>query len=157
MERAARLNLIFSVVPRYEGKWRGPNKMYQKRLGKMYTKTNPLKSLIDHNVIVCGGTDSDTTEINYFLAIHDAINHPTQTERISLIEALKLFTTASAYAINKENIIGKLSPGTLADVIVLGYHFLSQSLHCINPGYKFRDFVFQKSLIYFYNVILCLF
>ena len=68
---------------------------------------------------ICGGTDSDLTEFNYIHAIYNAVNHPTKEHRVTLNEALRMFTADGAYAIGAERKKGMLKEGLQADIIIL--------------------------------------
>jgi len=119
IKKAKELGIIFSMQPTYELYWGGPDKMYEKRLGKHYTRTNPFKEIIDNDVMICGGSDSDITEPCPLLGIHAAVNHPVKQHRVSLYEAIKMFTYNGAYAILEEDKKGSLSVGKLADIVIL--------------------------------------
>lgn len=117
--KARDLGIVFSMQPTYELYWGGPGKMYESRIGEHYMYTNPFRSILDHGVLICGGTDSDITEPKPFLGVHGAVNHPIKAHRVSLFEALKMFTYNGAYAIFKENEKGALKAGLLADILIL--------------------------------------
>ena len=119
MQKAAELGVVFSMQPAYEPQWGGENKMYQQRLGDRYKETNPFRAILDHGIRICGGSDSDTTEINYLHAIYHAVNHPIPQHRITTMEAIRMFTFDAAYAIGKEQEKGILKAGATADIIVL--------------------------------------
>ena len=119
MRKAAELGIVFSMQPAYESQWGGENKMYQQRLGDKYKETNPFRAILDHGIRICGGSDSDTTEINYLHAIYHAVNHPVPRHRVTTMEAIRMFTSDAAYAIGKEQEKGILKAGALADVILL--------------------------------------
>ncbi len=120
VKRAKKLGLIPSVQPTYEHLWGGQDKMYAKRLGIDRTyKTNPYKTMLDYNLMVCGGSDSDVTPINPLLGVHSATNHPNSKQSISVLDAIKLFTINSAYAVFEEKTKGSIDIGKLADLVVL--------------------------------------
>ena len=79
------------------------------------------------------GSDAPVESPNPFLGLHAAVTrrradgspgeqgwYPEQ--RLSLLEALHGFTTGAAYAAGMEDRLGRLSPGCLADLIVLDKH-----------------------------------
>lgn len=119
IKRAKNLGIIFSMNPTYEKYWGGPEKMYSQRLGEKYIETNKFREIIDEGVILCGGSDSDVCEYNPFIGIYSAVNHPVKKHRISLYEALKMYTINAAYAIFEEDAKGSLEVGKLADIIIL--------------------------------------
>lgn len=125
IQTASELNLIFSMQPSYESSWGGPGKMYEKRLGDRRLDTNPFRKILDGGVTLCGGTDSDVCQANYIQAIHAAVNHPTPEHRITVEEAVTMFTSSGAYALGLEQDRGYLKEGFRGDVIVLDRDILS--------------------------------
>jgi predicted amidohydrolase YtcJ len=119
IKRIGRLGLILSVQPAFEHFWGGPDKMYAKRLGSRAKFTNPYRKLIDAGITLCGGSDSPITPLDPLLGIKSAVNHPFPAHRITIKQAINLFTGNGAYAIGKENELGMLKPGYSADFLVL--------------------------------------
>lgn len=119
LERSRELNLIYSMQPAYEYFWGGHDKMYHKRIGERYKTTNPFSEIIKSGIRICGGSDSDITPPDPLLGIYSAVNHPVKQHRISVLEAIKMFTLNSAYAVFEENIKGSLEIGKLADLVIL--------------------------------------
>jgi len=117
--RSKELNLIYSMQPAYEHYWGGPNKMYYNRLGDRYKITNPFKTIIENGITLCGGSDSDVTPASPIMGIYSAVNHPVEVHRISIIDAIKMFTINSAYAMFEDTTKGSIDIGKLADVIIL--------------------------------------
>ena len=119
LSRSKDLNLIYSMQPAYEHYWGGPDKMYFQRLGERYKITNPFKAIIDNGITVCGGSDSDVTPASPIMGIYSAVNHPVKMHQISIIDAIKMFTINSAYAMFEETTKGSLDVGKLADIVIL--------------------------------------
>lgn len=120
IKRAKEMSLIISVQPAYEYNWGMPGGMYVKRLGeKLANKTNDFKKQIENGLVLCGGSDSDVTEMNPILGIHSAVNHPKKEHSISVIDALKIFTINGAYACFEDEIKGSLEVGKYGDFVVL--------------------------------------
>ena len=125
IKKARELGIIFSMNPTYETYWGGPGKMYHERLGENYVMTNMFREIIDGGVLLVGGSDSDVTDFNPLTGICAAVNHPVEMHRVSVYEALEMYTTKASYAIFEENIKGTLESGKLADVIILDRDILS--------------------------------
>ncbi|MBI9098795.1 MAG: amidohydrolase [Spirochaetaceae bacterium] len=89
-------------------------------LGKNRTdKAYPYRSLLDKGIPLSFGSDAPgENTLNPFENIHFAVNR-TGPEKISVLEALKCYTSGSAYAEFREKEKGTLSPGMTADFIVL--------------------------------------
>jgi predicted amidohydrolase YtcJ len=80
----------------------------------------PLKSLIQEGVIVAGGTDCPMEPLNIFAHIKTAITRQKPVEeRITVYEALRMYTTNAAYSMGEHNIKGTIEEGKLADLTVL--------------------------------------
>lgn len=116
---AQKLGVLFSMQPSYELNWGGKGKMYELRLGAHSKDTNPFRQILDAGVTICGGTDSDVCQANYLEAIYAAVNHPTRENRVSVEEAIAMFTSSGAYALGLERDRGMLKQGYRGDVVVL--------------------------------------
>lgn len=119
IKRAAKMGIIFSMQPTYEYFWGGAGKMYEQRIGQRYKRTNRFREIIEAGIYICGGTDSDVTPAEPMLGIYSAVNHPVKEHRVSLEEAIKMFTYNGAYAVFEEKNKGSLEEGKIADVIIL--------------------------------------
>lgn len=85
------------------------------------------KTLLSSGVSCAGGSDAPVEPVDPLLGIHAAVTRraPWQShegwnekEKLTLFEALKLFTVGGAYATNEEHKKGTLSRGKLADMTV---------------------------------------
>ncbi len=119
IERIANLGLILCVQPAFEARWGGPNRLYAKRLGNRWRKTNPYRSLLNAGILLAGGSDAPITPIDPFGGIWAAIKHPNKQQEITGQEAFAMFTTAAAYSLGLELTIGRLEPGYQADFVLL--------------------------------------
>jgi predicted amidohydrolase YtcJ len=88
--------------------------------------TMPIKSMIENGIVVAGSSDRPVTEGSPWTAIWSAVNRTTVTgrhlnteESLTVAQALQLYTCKGAYLNYVENRLGTLSPGKLADIIVL--------------------------------------
>lgn len=86
------------------------------------------KTLLSHGLHCAGGSDAPIECVNPLEGIHAAVTRkkPGEThegyqesERLTPFEAVSLYTTGSAYAINKENQRGRIVPGFDADFTIL--------------------------------------
>ena len=84
--------------------------------------------MLENKLHCAGGSDAPIEPVNPLLGIHAAVTrkkpgekHPgyLPEQKISVFEAVKLFTVGSAYAIGKENLRGLINPGFVADFTVL--------------------------------------
>jgi hypothetical protein len=85
-----------------------------------------IKSPLEKGVVVAGSSDAPVAPVNPLAGIYAAITRRAESgqtllpeEGISPGEALKLYTVNGAYASFEENIKGSITPGRLADIVVL--------------------------------------
>ncbi len=125
--RLARLNVIASMQPLHAT---SDMLMADKYWGERAFLAYAWKSQLDAGAKLAFGSDAPVESPNPFLGIHAAVTrrrvdgapgphgwHPGQ--RLSLQEALEAFTSGPAYAAYAESRQGSLTPGKLADLIVL--------------------------------------
>ena len=119
VRRIANLGLVLGIQPAFEARWGGPERLYARRLGSRWRRTNPWRDLLDAGVVLAGGSDAPITPINPLAGIRAATGHPNQEQRVKGSEALAMFTTAAAYSLGIDQKTGRLAPGMTADVTVL--------------------------------------
>ncbi|MBT2684167.1 amidohydrolase [Bacillus sp. ISL-37] len=100
----------------------------QERLGENRIKLSyAWKTLMEAGVICAGGSDSPVEPVDPILGIHAAVtrkkpgeNHEgyVPEQKISMVEAFRLFTELGAYPTNEETIKGTIARGKLADMTV---------------------------------------
>jgi predicted amidohydrolase YtcJ len=117
--RIAELGLVLGVQPAFEAEWGGPDRMYALRLGERWRSTNPYRRLLDSGVRLAGGSDAPITPIDPVAGIRAAIEHPNANQTISGVEALAMFTSVAAFALNREDTCGSIEIGKDADITVL--------------------------------------
>jgi predicted amidohydrolase YtcJ len=90
------------------------------------------RKLWDSNAVLINGTDTPVEEINPLSNFHATITRRLPDgstffpeQRLTREEALKSYTINNAYAAFEENIKGTLSPGKLADIVVLSEDILT--------------------------------
>lgn len=90
------------------------------------------QKLMQDGAIVINGTDTPVEDVSpiasYYSTVsrrleNDSVFYPNQ--RMSRIEALRSYTINSAYAVFEEDIKGTLTPGKLADIVVLSQNILT--------------------------------
>lgn len=79
----------------------------------------PFRSILDAGGLVAGGSDAPVTKMSPLKGIQACLQHPNKHERITLYEALKLFTVNAARIGFEEHSKGSIEPGKLADFTVL--------------------------------------
>jgi predicted amidohydrolase YtcJ len=135
-DRFAKLDVIASVQPYHaidDGRWA------EKRIGPERIKTTyAFRSFLEHGVRLALGTDWTVAPLNPMLTLYAAVTRATldgknpdgwvPEQKIRLSEAIEAYTMGSAYAEFQEREKGSLTPGKLADVVIL-----SDDIFSINP------------------------
>ena len=85
------------------------------------------RSFLDYSVVSTGATDYPPGPFEPLLGIQSCVTRTDSrgnvwgaNQKVSVEEALKLYTINGAYASFEEDLKGSLEPGKLADVVVLG-------------------------------------
>ena len=79
----------------------------------------PLRSILDAGGLVAGGSDAPVTKMSPLKGIQACIRHPNKNQRITLYEALKMFTVNGARIGFEEHFKGSIETGKFADFTVL--------------------------------------
>ena len=79
----------------------------------------PINTLLTKNIIVAGGSDCPMESLHPLAAIQTATKRTPPKERITIDDALRLYTVNAAYITHEENVKGLLAEDKLADLIVL--------------------------------------
>jgi predicted amidohydrolase YtcJ len=122
IERMARAGIMTGMQPAFIPAFIGQENMeyYGALLGKeRLRRVHPYRTILDQGIPICGGSDSPVTPYDPLAGIQAAINHPNAEERITLQQALEMFTKTAAYSAFEENEKGTIEPGKLADLVVL--------------------------------------
>lgn len=127
IQRAKKLPIILDIQPRFvatDFPW-VIERLGEERLQYCYA----WKTLLDEGFICAGGSDAPIEPVDPLLGIHAAVarqipNDPENTvyqpeQRLSMYEAIQLFTTGSAQAIGTVNKQGVLERGYYADFTIL--------------------------------------
>jgi hypothetical protein len=107
--------------------------------GERRTRAYPFRSLLDAATVLVFGSDSPIESISVMDGIHAAVTRRRADgypgiegwcprERITVEEAVRAYTAAAAYAGGEESLRGTLTPGKLADLVVL-----SRDIFSIDP------------------------
>jgi predicted amidohydrolase YtcJ len=106
---------------------------------------------LDHGVRLAFGTDWEVAPLDPLLTVYAAVTRATldgknpngwfPEQKLSVGEAVEAYTMGSAYAEFQENEKGSITPGKLADMVVL-----SDDLFSIAPE-KIRDVRVMKTFV----------
>jgi predicted amidohydrolase YtcJ len=134
--RFARDKVIASMQPYHaidDGRWA------EKRIGKERAKTTyAFRSLLDSGATLAFGTDWTVAPLNPILSVYGAVTRRTidgknpngwvPEQKISVEEAVRAYTVGSAYAEFQDAVKGTITPGKLADLVIL-----SRDIFTIDP------------------------
>ena len=148
-DRFARLQVIASVQPYHaidDGRWA------EKRIGPERIKTTyAFRTFLDHKVRLALGTDWYVAPLNPMLTIYAAVTRATldgknpngwvPEQKLTVKEAVAAYTMGSAYAEFQEKGKGSITPGKLADMVLLSADILS-----IDPS-AIRDVKVDKTIV----------
>ena len=102
----------------------------------------PFKTLIQEGVLTTGGSDCPVEPIDPLLGIWAAVAREAfPEERITVDDALRLYTVNAAYASFEEDIKGSIDVGKLADLVVL-----SREPHETPPN-EIRDVKVEMTIV----------
>ncbi|MEW6622947.1 MAG: amidohydrolase [Bacillota bacterium] len=112
---------------------------YIKNYGARVKHIYPLRDILDHGLIAAAGSDTPVASCNPLMGIHVAANRISKTgqevganQRISVMEAIRLYTWNGAYVSFEEDIKGSIEAGKLADLVVLDKSILKTDSQQIN-------------------------
>lgn len=131
--RFRELSVTASVQPYHcidDGRWA------EKRIGALRAQTTyAFRSLLDAGAVVAFGSDWWVAPISPLLGIYAAVTRRTidgrnpdgwvPEQKVSVQQAIHAYTVAGAYASGEDHRKGALTPGKLADLVVLSQDILS--------------------------------
>ena len=136
MPRLAQLGVIASMQPIHATQ---DMLLAEALWGSRCSGAYAWRSLLQNGAVLAFGSDSPVEDLSVMKGIHAAVTrrranghpdpegwHPEQ--RLTVAEAVHAYTAGAAYASGEETIRGSLSPGKLADLVVL-----SQDIFAIEP------------------------
>ncbi|MDR7313871.1 amidohydrolase [Brevibacillus nitrificans] len=145
MERMARLQVVPIPNPAFIYDY---GDSYVTNIGKRAGYMFPARDQIDHGIIAAGASDSPVTNFHPLIGIHAAVNRLSKTgqevgvnQRVSVMEAIRMFTWNGAYASFEEGVKGSVEAGKLADLIVLDDCILD------TPNEKIKDLRVEMTMI----------
>ena len=112
----ARLGVIASVQPMFDGLWGGPDGMYAERLGERWRAMNPFRDLHLAGVRLAFGSDSPVTPADPWCAVQAAVHHHTAGQGLDPAAAFRAHTRGGWSAARVDG--GLLRPGAPATYAV---------------------------------------
>ena len=147
--RFAQLDVIASVQPYQaidDGRWADA------RIGHdRASRTYAFRTFLNHGVHLAFGTDWDVAPLNPLLTIYAAVTRATldgknpngwfPEQKLTVEESVEAYTMGSAYAEFQDKDKGSITPGKLADMVLL-----SDDIFTIDPA-KIRDVTVIKTVV----------
>ncbi len=135
MERFRSLGVLADVQPAFVP---ADAPFLTARLGARRAKNAyRFRDFLDMGVHLGGGSDCPVEDFRPLTGIHAAVNRAENgaapDQRLTVQEAVYLYTMGSAYTAFEENTKGSVTPGKAADLVVL-----SEDMECVNPA-RIRD------------------
>jgi hypothetical protein len=148
-DRFAQLHVIASVQPYQaidDGRWA------ETRIGHdRASRTYAFRTFLNHGVRLAFGTDWDVVPLDPIQTLYAAVTRATldgknpngwfPEQKLTVAEAIEAYTMGSAYAEFQEREKGSITPGKLADMVLL-----SQDIFSIPPE-KIRDTKVLKTFV----------
>jgi len=148
-DRFARLHVIASMQPYHaidDGRWA------EGRIGHdRASRTYAFRTFLDHGVRLAFGTDWDVAPLNPMLTIYAAVTRETldgrnpqgwfPEQKLTVAEAVEAYTMGSAYAEFQDKDKGSITPGKLADMVLLSDDIFSIPPDSISKVKVLRSFV----------------
>jgi predicted amidohydrolase YtcJ len=153
-DRFAQLKVIASVQPYQaidDGRWA------ESRIGHdRASRTYAFRTFLDHGVRLAFGTDWDVAPLNPLLGVYGAVTRATldgknpkgwfPEQKLTVAEAIEAYTMGSAYAEFQETEKGSITPGKLADLVLLDTDIFSVAPEKIRDAKVVRTIVGGKTV-----------
>jgi predicted amidohydrolase YtcJ len=148
-DRFAQLHVIASVQPYHAI---DDGRFAESRIGHdRSSRTYAFRTFLDHGVRLAFGTDWDVAPLNPMLGLYAAVTRATldgknpngwfPEQKLTVTEAVEAYTMGSAYAEFQEKEKGSITPGKLADMVLL-----SDDIFSISPE-KIREVKVEKTIL----------
>jgi predicted amidohydrolase YtcJ len=148
-DRFAQLHVIASVQPYHaidDGRFAESHIGHDRA-----SRTYAFRTFLDHGVRLAFGTDWEVAPLDPLLTVYAAVTRATldgknpngwfPEQKLSVSETIEAYTMGSAYAEFQENEKGSITPGKLADMVLL-----SDDIFSINPV-RIRDTKILKTFV----------
>lgn len=151
-DRFATLRVIASVQPYHAI---DDGRFAEARIGHdRASRTYAFRTFLSHGVRLAFGTDWDVAPLNPMLTIYAAVTRATLDgknpngwfpgQKLTIAESIEAYTMGSAFAEFQENEKGSITPGKLADMVLLSQDILSIEPEKIHNTRALKTFIGGK-------------
>jgi predicted amidohydrolase YtcJ len=151
-ERFEQLHVIASVQPYHAI---DDGRFAESRIGHdRASRTYAFRTFLDHGVRLAFGTDWEVAPLDPMLTVYAAVTRATldgknpngwfPEQKLTVAEAVEAYTMGSAYAEFQENEKGSITPGKLADMVLLSEDIFSIDPERIRNAKVLKTFVGGK-------------
>jgi predicted amidohydrolase YtcJ len=142
IKRLRKQNIVISVQPKVISTefavWSATTRLGAERAKWLH----PLKTLLEEGVKVAGGSDCPMEPLSPLLGMQEAVLRANFAEqRLTVQEALRMYTTDAAYCSGEEDDKGSITVGNLADFTVLSNDPL------VVPSCSLKDVTVEMTII----------
>jgi predicted amidohydrolase YtcJ len=142
IERAAELGVAISSQPVFTYLRGQPGGVYEQRLGPERNQAvYPLRRLLDAGIRVAGGSDAPVAPNDALLGLESCVNAAYETQRVDVLEALRIFTSDAAWCAGEEDVKGDIKSGMRADLVALDSDLMGRAperIHDIGISFVMR-------------------
>jgi len=134
------------MQPAFDKYWGGESGFYATKLGvERAQMMNRFSSMFKAGITITGGSDWYVTELDALQGIFAAIHHQTCSERLSITEAIDIYSKNAAWLSHSENKTGQIKPGFQADFTILN----QQLDYDADPGkYQISKVIKRGEIVY---------
>jgi predicted amidohydrolase YtcJ len=125
MEEAKRLGLLLSMQPNFIGNWSKPGGMYEDRLPQC-KENNRFGLIKEKGLRIALG--SDCMPLSPLYGLRSVVEAPFPQQRVTIEDALRMYTLEPAYFSFEEGIKGSIKEGKLADLVVLSQDIFKEGM-----------------------------
>jgi len=110
------------MQPAFDMLWGGDKGFYAQMLGPERSRSmNRFKSMMNLGISITGSSDWYITELDIRKSLYAAMNHHNPHERLSLAEAVQIYSSNAARLSHDEHRWGEIKKGMDADFTMLNY------------------------------------
>jgi predicted amidohydrolase YtcJ len=117
LDRIANLGMVAAMQPLFDALWGGSGGLYEQRLGsERVLRMNRLRSMTERGIILGGSSDWYIVDLDPMAGYRAAIRHHNPDERLTPIQAMRMYARNHAFLNFTEHENGLIEKGYYADL-----------------------------------------